>query len=105
MVLFDMAEDTVLFLEGMSGGPVIVIVFIVVTVAAPDTAEVKRDGDALAAIHAPEQEVLRCIGWHGGDIVDDQFLFGELEIVPAHTFVERVVYNLSCLPVANKHDY
>lgn len=105
MVFFNMAEDTVLFLEGMSGGPVIVIALIVVTVAAPDTAEVERDNDTLAAVYTPEQEVLRCIRWHGGDIVDDHFLFGELELVPAHALVERVVDELGCLAVVDKHDY
>lgn len=61
VVLLDMAEETIFFLEGMTGGPVIVIFLIVVTVAAPDTAEVKRDGDTLALVHAPEQEVFRCV--------------------------------------------
>jgi hypothetical protein len=37
----------------------------VVTVAAPDTAEVERDNDTLAAVYTPEQEVLRCIGTCG----------------------------------------
>lgn len=59
VVLLDMAKETVLFLEGMTGGPVIVIVLIVFTVAAPNTAEVKCDGDAFAPVRAPEQEVLR----------------------------------------------
>ena len=59
VVLLDMAEEAVLFLEGMTGGPVIVIVLIVFTVAAPNTAEVKCDGNALAPVRAPEQEVLR----------------------------------------------